>query len=51
MDKENALIFLIFATLLIAVVAHLVWWLPQKWQACTKLYDNIPAQVICFTGE
>lgn len=22
--------------------------LPQKWKACQKLYDNKPAQVLCF---
>jgi uncharacterized membrane protein YhfC len=27
------------------------WWLPQKWQACQKLYDNRPAQIFCFGSK
>jgi len=27
------------------------WWLPQKWQACQKLYDNKPAQVLCLMAS
>lgn len=30
------------------VIGISVWWLPQKWQGCTKIYDNRPAQVFCF---
>jgi len=47
MDKTGALII---SVTLIAVVST-AWWLPQKWQACTNLYDNIPAQIICFTND
>lgn len=44
----------IIATLL--VVALLIggtffWWLPQKWTACGKLYDNLPARIICFNSN
>jgi uncharacterized membrane protein YhfC len=27
------------------------WWLPQKWQACQKLYDNRPAQIFCLGSK
>jgi uncharacterized membrane protein YhfC len=27
------------------------WWLPQKWQACQKLYDNRPAQIFCLESK
>ena len=41
--------------LAVALVAFVVmgnwWWLPQKWHACQKLYDNRPAQIFCLLGE
>ena len=45
MDKTDALII---SVTLIVVVVFTAWWLSQEWQACTKLHDNIPAQIICF---
>ena len=33
------------------VVLINVWWLPQKWQACQKLYDNQTAQIICLLSK
>jgi membrane protein YdbS with pleckstrin-like domain len=35
------------AVVLIAIAAT-IWWLPQKWQVCQKLYDNKPAQILCL---
>jgi hypothetical protein len=35
------------AVVLIAI-AVTIWWLPQKWQVCQKLYDNRPAQIFCL---
>jgi hypothetical protein len=36
---------------LIVFVAFNIWWLPQKWQGCQKLYDKAPAQVVCFLSK
>ena len=47
-DKLNAIAAV--AVLLIMFVAA-CWWLPQKWQACQKLYDNLPAQLFCFGAK
>jgi len=33
--------------LALIMVAFSVWWIPQQWQACGRLYDNNLAQVIC----
>ena len=41
---------LMIACVFIAV-ATAIWWLPQKWQACQKLYDNRPAQIICVMSN
>ena len=38
------------AFIVVSVVVG-VWWIPQKWQACGRLHDNILAQSICFTSE
>ena len=51
MDKTGTLIISISSILLIAVAVCYAWWLPQKWQACGKLYDNTFAQMMCFTEE
>jgi uncharacterized membrane protein YhfC len=36
---------------LLIMIAGAWWWLPQKWQACQKLYDNRPAQIICMGSK
>ena len=36
---------------LVLMTASAWWWLPQKWQACQKLYDNRPAQIICLSSK
>lgn len=36
---------------LLIMIAGAWWWLPQKWQACKKLYDNRPAQIICMGSK
>jgi hypothetical protein len=36
---------------LVLMAAIAWWWLPQKWQACQKLYDNRIAQIICFSSK
>ncbi len=41
-----AVIALVFALQIVAAF----WWLPQKWQACQRLYDNRPAQIICLSS-
>jgi hypothetical protein len=30
---------------IVVVIGATIWWLPQKWTACGKLYDNKAAQV------
>jgi hypothetical protein len=36
---------------LLLSIAITGWWVPQKWQACGRLYDNKPAQVICLLAS
>jgi hypothetical protein len=47
-DKTTALAAVL---VLVFVVIANCWWLPQKWQACQKLYDNSLAQVICLSSK
>jgi succinate dehydrogenase hydrophobic anchor subunit len=47
-DKTTALVVVL---VLIFIVALSFWWLPQKWQACQKLYSNSFAQAICFSSK
>lgn len=37
--------------ILALVIIQAWWWLPQKWQGCQKIYDNRPAQIMCFLSE
>jgi hypothetical protein len=39
------------ALVLALQITAAAWWLPQKWQACQKLYDNHPAQVFCLLSS
>jgi len=39
------------ALVLLVMTAAACWWLPQKWHACQKLYDNRPAQIICLGSQ
>jgi hypothetical protein len=39
------------ALVLIIFTVFSIWWLPQKWQGCKKLYDNPPAQIVCLLSE
>ena len=43
-------LYAICALILIVQIIALAWWLPQKWQACQRLYDNRPAQIICLSS-
>jgi hypothetical protein len=48
MTNEDRLYAAFMAATLLIVFAVAWWWLPQKWQACQKLYDNRPAQIFCL---
>ena len=37
--------------LVLSALAAMPWWMPQKWQACQRLYDNHPAQVFCMLSK
>ena len=50
MTKTNSLIFLVYLFIFSLIVVANVWWLPQKWETCTKLYDNTPAQILCLNS-
>ena len=43
---EKAVVIYVSFALVILILT--VWWLPQKWRVCTKLYDNLPAQIMCL---
>lgn len=46
--SEDLFSLAIILGVLVIIIGVSVWWLPQKWRGCTKLYDNRPAQVFCF---
>lgn len=46
LDEYTTLGAIVLVLLLMTATA--LWWLPQKWQACERLYDNKPAQIYCF---
>ena len=45
--KDKFCTFLVIAFPLV-VIGTILWQVPQEWKACTVLYDNTPAQIICF---
>jgi len=49
--KHEDLIQLVAVFLVLAfLVGAVIWWIPQKWTACGKLYDNLPAKLICLNS-
>ena len=48
---EERLMALAFVLIFAVMIGTAIWWLPQKWTACKKLYDNKPAQVFCFLSK
>ena len=36
------------ALILALQITAAAWWLPQKWQACQRLYNSMPAQTFCL---
>jgi hypothetical protein len=50
-DLDDTLTAIAAVATLLIMFAVAWWWLPQKWQACQKLYDNRPAQVFCFGAK
>ena len=51
MYNDDKLTAIAAALLLVLAVAVAWWWLPQKWNACQRLYDNVSAQVFCFSSK
>ena len=49
LDDYTALGAIVLVLLLMVATAW--WWIPQKWQACERLYDNKPAQVLCLLAS
>jgi hypothetical protein len=48
MTTEDRIFVGLFAVFAVLTLVGTAWFLPQKWQACQKLYDNRPAQIICL---
>jgi len=51
MTNDDKFVAAFMAAILLIVFAVAWWWLPQKWQACQKLYDNRPAQIFCLGAK
>ena len=36
---------------LILQISVAIWWIPQKWRVCQRLYDNMPARINCVSSN
>jgi hypothetical protein len=50
-DRDDTLTAIAAVAILLIMFAFACWWLPQKWQACQRLYDNRPAQIFCLGAK
>jgi hypothetical protein len=51
MNSQDRITLCSLLLVLALMLTTAVWFLPQKWQACQKLYDNRIAQIICFASK
>lgn len=51
MTTEERIYLAAMIAALSLVLAGAIWFIPQKWHACQKLYDNRLAQIICVTSK
>lgn len=51
MKLEEGIQFAAVLFVLVFIIGGAIWWIPQKWQACGKLYDNLPAKIICLNSD
>lgn len=51
MNNEQRISLSAVMIALAVMIAVAWWWLPQKWNACQRLYDNKPAQVFCLLSR
>lgn len=47
-DSWIRVIIILQVAVVLIMIAATIWWLPQKWQVCQRLYDNRPAQIFCL---
>lgn len=50
MDNED-LVAVAFVLVLSIQISLAIWWIPQKWAACQRLYDNLPARIVCLSAH
>jgi len=48
MNSSQRIITALIYLIPVLAIFFAIWWIPQEWQACGKLYDNLPARIICF---
>lgn len=51
MTLEERIYLAAMTAVLVLILAGAIWFIPQKWHACQKLYDNLLAQVLCVTSK
>jgi hypothetical protein len=51
MTNDDRLKFIAALMVIAIVIAVNIWWLPQKWQMCQRLFDDRFAQVTCFMSK
>ena len=51
MDSEDRIIAIAFVLVLAIQISIAIWWIPQKWGACQRLYNNLPAQIVCLSAH
>lgn len=51
MTTEERIYLAGIIAVLALTLAGAIWFIPQKWHACQKLYDNRLAQVLCVSSK
>jgi hypothetical protein len=51
MNLEERLQLAAILLVIFFAIGGYIWWIPQKWEACGKLYNNLPAKIICLDSN
>jgi hypothetical protein len=48
MKKAEIELIVLIGVILSLLIGSAIWWVPQKWEACSNQFDNIILRLACM---